>query len=172
MSTSSAECRIIGCGNIERGDDAAGVLVARRLRELGADAVEHSGEGLSLMESWEGCDSVILIDAVMTGAAPGAITARDGNLSPITGDTRGCTTHAFGVAEAVELARVLGRLPHRLSIYGIEGRKFELGSAPSPEVAQAVERLVRQLVRQQSADSRKEVYANPTPRCWLGPAIF
>jgi hydrogenase maturation protease len=67
---------------------------------------------------------------------------------PITGDTRGCTTHAFGVAEAVELARVLGRLPHRLSIYGIEGRKFDLGSAPSLEVALAVERLVQQLVQQ------------------------
>jgi len=100
------------------------------------------------MESWGGCDSVILIDAVMTGAAPGAITVWDGNLVPITGDTRGCTTHAFGVAEAVELARVLGRLPHRLSIYGIEGRKFDLGSAPSLEVALAVERLVQQLVQQ------------------------
>jgi hydrogenase maturation protease len=48
----------------------------------------------------------------------------------------------------VELARVLGRLPHRLSIYGIEGRKFDLGSAPSLEVALAVERLVQQLVQQ------------------------
>jgi hydrogenase maturation protease len=148
LSTSSGECLIIGCGNTERGDDAAGVLVARRLRELGANAFEHSGEGLALMESWEGYDSVILIDAVVTGVAPGAITVWDANLSPITGDTRGRTTHTFGVAEAVELARVLGRLPHRLSIYGIEGRKFELGSAPSPEVAQVVERLVQQLIQQ------------------------
>jgi hydrogenase maturation protease len=148
LSTNSGKCRIIGCGNPERGDDAAGVLVARRLRELGSDALEHSGEGLALMESWLGCDSVILIDAVITGAAPGAITVWDGNLSRITGETRGCTTHAFGVAEAVELARVLDRLPRRLLIYGIESRKFELGSAPSPEVAQAVKRLVQQLVQQ------------------------
>lgn len=148
MSTSSGKYLIIGCGNTERGDDAAGVLVARRLRELGAHALEHSGEGLALMESWKGCDSVILIDAVVTGAAPGAITVWDGNLAPMIGDTRGCTTHAFGVAEAVELARVLGRLPHRLSIYGIEGRSFDLGGAPSQEVAEAVERLVQQLVQQ------------------------
>lgn len=148
MSTSSGECRIVGCGNPERGDDAAGVLAARRLRELGANAVEHSGEGLALMESWLGCDSVILIDAVITGAPPGAITVWNGNLSPITGHTRGCTTHAFGVAEAVEMARILDRLPRRLLVYGIEGRKFELGSAPSPEVAKAVERLVQQLLQQ------------------------
>lgn len=148
MSTSSGECRIVGCGNPERGDDAAGVLVARRLRELGANAFEHSGEGLALMESWLGCDSVILIDAVITGAPPGTITAWNGNLAPLRGATQGCTTHAFGVAEAVEMARILDRLPRRLLIYGIEGRKFELGSAPSPEVAQAVERLVLQLVQQ------------------------
>ena len=148
MSTNSGECLIIGCGNVERGDDAAGVLVVRRLRELGADALEHSGEGLSLMESWEGCDSVILIDAVVTGAAPGAITVWDGNLSPPSSATQGCTTHAFGVAEAVKMARILDRLPRRLLIYGIEGRRFELGSAPSPEVAQAVECLVQQLDRQ------------------------
>jgi len=41
--------RIIGCGNLDRGDDAAGLLVARRLRALGVEAAEHSGEGLTLL---------------------------------------------------------------------------------------------------------------------------
>jgi hydrogenase maturation protease len=145
LRTSSGACRIIGCGNTDRGDDAAGVLVARRLRELGADALEHSGEGLSLIESWQGWGSVILIDAVATGAPAGAITVWDGNRTPLTGDCRKGNTHNFGVAEAVELARVLGQLPQRLLIYGIEGQRFDLGCAPSSEVTRAVERLAQQL---------------------------
>ena len=42
---------IIGCGNFDRGDDAAGLLVARRLHALGVDTlhieiIEHSGESV------------------------------------------------------------------------------------------------------------------------------
>ena len=35
-------------------------------------------------------------------------------------------------------------------------------------------RTVRTLRRskRESADSRKEIYANPTPLCWLDPALF
>ena len=47
--------------------------------------------------------------------------------------------HDFGLAELIGLARVLGRMPTRLRVYGIEGRRFGIGSELSPEVAQAVE---------------------------------
>ena len=64
------EYRIIGCGKLNRGDDAAGLLVSRRLRELGVNALDQTGEGLQLMESWRGRDAVIVVDAVVTGAPP------------------------------------------------------------------------------------------------------
>ena len=66
--------RIIGCGNSDRGDDAAGLLVVRRLRTLGVDAdiaVEQNGDGLALIEQWAGCEKVILIDATRSGGSPG-----------------------------------------------------------------------------------------------------
>ena len=34
----------------------------------------------------------------------------------------------FGVADAVELARALGRLPARLDVYAVEGAEFEVGA--------------------------------------------
>jgi hydrogenase maturation protease len=150
------------------------VLVARRLRELGVDALEHGGEGLGLMASWAGSDDVILIDAVVTGAAAGAIAVWDGTLGPMAFVTRGRTTHAFGVAEAVELARVLGRLPRRLSIYGIEGRRFDLGCAPCAEVAEAVERLARQLAEVWSGPAKVgqalSLRGTPSPAPPFAPA--
>ena len=49
------------------------------------------------------------------------------------------STHHVGVAEAVELARVLGRLPGRTVVFGIEGGSFEIGDQLTPAVAAAIE---------------------------------
>lgn len=137
---------IIGCGNEHRGDDAAGPLVARRLRELGVRAREESGEGLALIESWSGAAHVILIDAVITGAPAGTVTVFDPRLGPVPHTPR-ASTHSFGVAEAIELARTLDRLPPALEIYGIEANQFEAGSEPSPEVLAAVERVAQEVLQ-------------------------
>jgi hydrogenase maturation protease len=55
------------------------------------------------------------------------------------------STHDFGVAQAVEMARVLGTLPPRLVLYGIEGRCFDFGAALSPEVQQAAHEVARRV---------------------------
>ena len=137
--------RIIGCGNPERGDDGAGLLVVQGLREPGIEAEEHSGEASSLMELWAGADAVILIDAVSSGKPPGVITVLDASAGPIPISLPRSSTHHWGVAEAVELARALHRLPARLLIYGIEGRCFELGSSPSLEVMKAMSKVVEEI---------------------------
>lgn len=51
----------------------------------------------------------------------------------------GRSTHALTVAEAIELARSLGRLPARLVVVGIEGQSFEAGAEPVAAVADAIE---------------------------------
>ncbi|HOK45637.1 MAG TPA: hydrogenase maturation protease [Bryobacteraceae bacterium] len=139
---------IIGCGNPDRGDDAAGLLVVKRLRSMGIAAEEHSGEGLALMEAWSGAGSVILIDAVVTGAAPGAISVWDARTAPVSRGAFRASTHSFGAAEAVELARALDRLPASLTIYGIEGKNFERGARPAPEVLAAVEEVAQRIAEQ------------------------
>ncbi len=106
--------RIIGCGNSDRADDGAGLLVARRLRELGFDAIEHSGDGFALLDLWHGSDDVVLVDALVSGAKPGAVTVWDPETQPAAAPAFCCSTHAFGPAEAIELGRALGRVaaPH------------------------------------------------------------
>jgi hydrogenase maturation protease len=139
---------IIGCGHPDRGDDAAGLLVARRLRELGIEAREHSGEALELLEAWSGADRVILIDAVCTGSPAGAVSVWEGWSAPVAGETFRCSTHALGLAEAIALARLLDRMPPHLRIYGIEGGQFGCGAKPSPEVVAAVEFVARTIARE------------------------
>jgi hydrogenase maturation protease len=140
---------VIGVGNEYRRDDAVGLVAARRLSETATETVrvlEESGEAASLIESWQGADSVILIDAVHSGASPGTIHRLDAHAGPIAREFFRFSTHAIGLAEAVELARALGRLPPRLVIYGIEGKSFEAGEGLSPEVEAAVGELVERVL--------------------------
>ncbi len=140
-----SETLVIGCGNEDRGDDAAGLIAVRRLRELGVPAREHRGDALSLIESWRGAKHVLIIDATFSGGSPGALSEWDGRAAPVVRDALRSSTHAMGVAEAIDLARVLDRLPPVLTVYGIEGARFEPGAEASPEVAEAAERLARRL---------------------------
>jgi hydrogenase maturation protease len=142
---SGSDPLIIGIGNLDRGDDAAGLLVARRLRAAGFHAIEHTGDGASLIEAWSGAERVILVDAVVSHSPAGTIFSWDGRSAPVLGNVFRRSTHDFGVGEAIQLGRVLARLPQSLTVYGIEGRCFEPGAEASPEVLEAVERLAQQL---------------------------
>jgi len=117
------------------------VLAAERLLARGIHAEICLGEASELMEIWAGVDDVVVIDAVVTGAETGAVHVWDAG-SPLAHATVSGSTHGFGPGEAVELSRALGTLPLRLRIYGIEGKRFELGSEPSPAVRKAIEEVV------------------------------
>jgi hydrogenase maturation protease len=136
--------RIIGCGNLHRGDDAAGILAAERLLALGVEAAVCVGGFAQLMDMWHGSDDVIVIDAVVTGASGGTVHLWDAS-RPVPFAKSSASTHGMGIAEAIELSRALKRLPARLRIYGIEGQNFELGTAPLPEVVEAVEEVARRI---------------------------
>jgi hydrogenase maturation protease len=135
---------ILGCGNRDRGDDAAGVLVAERLRDLGLNARICSGQALDLIEAWIGADDVIIADATMTGGPTGKVRLWDAEQLPLP-ETLSLSTHGFGVVEGIQLARSLGCLPKRLRVFGIEGSRIELGSTLSPEVMCAVKEVVEHI---------------------------
>ena len=144
--------RIIGCGNRDRQDDAAGILVAERLRLLGLDATTCSGDPGQLIEAWRTQDDVILIDAVVTGAPPGTVHVWDGRL-PAYAMQAHYSSHGLGVAEAISLAGVLDRLPRRLRIYGIEAAGFAAGGMLSPAVERAADEVANAIAAEASPAS-------------------
>jgi hydrogenase maturation protease len=132
---------VIGFGNEWRGDDGVGLEVARRLggRVLG-------GEPIALVDLLDGEDEVVLVDAVYSGAEPGTVFRLEAGAEPLPSQLFGASsTHALGLAEAVELARSLGRLPQRVVVYGIEGADFGFGKGLSAPVAAAAGRLVEEV---------------------------
>jgi hydrogenase maturation protease len=131
---------VLGCGNPDLGDDAAGILVVRQLRESGVAAQEHARDALTLIDDWCDAEYVILIDTVVTGAPPGTISGCLG-ADAVLPRSAGPSEHSFDLASAVELARALDRMPASLKIYAIEGGAFEPGTQPQPVVLAAADRV-------------------------------
>jgi len=140
---------VIGLGNELRGDDAVGLRVARLLSgTLPAEVrvLECEGEPVALLSAWEGHERAVVVDATRSGAEPGTIRRLAAHEGPLPSELRRASTHLLGVADAVELARTLGRLPARTIVYGIEGGVFDAGAELTPPVAAAAE-LVAESIR-------------------------
>jgi hydrogenase maturation protease len=136
---------IIVCGNQDRGDDGAALLVAERLRALGMEVVTESGNALDLIHAWMGADEVILVDTVVSGAPPGTLHIWDSQRSLSFHYSCPASSHGLGVAEAIELARALRCLPRRLRVFGIEACEFGFGFQVAPELMPAVDRAVAKI---------------------------
>jgi hydrogenase maturation protease len=143
---------VVGLGDLMRGDDAAGLLVARRMRqrEPRIEVVETPDVAACLDVLRRG-ERVIVVDAMRSGAPAGTVRRIDVREEPLPASFSPGSTHALDLGTAVELARALGTLPRRTVVYGIEGARFRLGEAVSPEVLAAVARVVEAVLAERDA---------------------
>lgn len=131
---------VIGVGNRSRGDDGVGLRVVERIKGS-VTCYQSDGDPSELIVLFGSDPDVVVVDAMMSGSAPGTITTTEvalGSPLPSPGSLRSPgSTHGFGVFEALELARILGTVPARLTVIGIEGSDFSPGSTLSPELERA-----------------------------------
>ncbi len=147
--TDPARSAVIGIGNPHRGDDAVGREVARWLRDRvpqGTRVLETEGEPASLIAMLEGLAAVWIVDACRSGARPGAIRRLDVSATALPPGLTTVSTHGLGLAEAIELARAIGRLPARSVVYVIEAASFDPGSGLTPDVAASVAEVGRRIL--------------------------
>jgi hydrogenase maturation protease len=85
------------------------------------------------------------VDAVVSGARAGTLHIWDGCHARLRNEVFCSSTHAFGLADAIELARVLDRLPNKLTVYGIEATQFATGMPPSRPVLAGVKQAVEHI---------------------------
>lgn len=142
---------IIGVGNEYRGDDGVGPAVLRALagtQPADVEMVVQAGEALALMTAWMDAERVILIDAVAARGTPGKMYRIDARKTPLPAHFLACSTHDFGVAAAIELARTIGLLPPHIILYGIEGQDFAPGAGLSSPIARAVHTVAARVTQE------------------------
>ena len=132
---------VIGIGNRFRRDDSVGLLALDAVRPRlpsCVEVVESNGDAVALVSTWEDADLVVLIDAVVSGGKPGTIYRFDGAHRLPARFFRAASSHVLGLAEALELARALDRLPPRVMVVGIEAGDVSIGEGLSEEAAAAM----------------------------------
>lgn len=140
---------VIGIGNDFHSDEGVGLATIRVLKEqtwpTPVTFKEGVSDGTALLSTWNADSRVILVDAISAQLPPGSIWRYDALTEPLPADLSFHSTHAFGVTETLALADALEQRPLSLLVYGIQGKDFSQGLGLSPEVIQAMWKVVEQI---------------------------
>jgi hydrogenase maturation protease len=148
---------VIGLGNPFRRDDGIGpafVTVLRPQVQPHVTLVATSRDPTELMAAWADADLAIVVDAaVRQPSTPGRIHRYASGLpadAPAAGNT-----HGVGVSEAIQLATVLDRGPHRLVLFAVEAADTSVGHGLSPAVEAAIPTLTKWILGEIGASAGK-----------------
>jgi hydrogenase maturation protease len=104
-----ARILVLGLGNDILGDDAVGLVAARRLRAAlpaAVDVLEQAGASLDLLDILEPYDRALILDSIVTGQhPPGTILEFDRTDFQ---EVLGPSPHYAGLPEVLRLAEALG----------------------------------------------------------------
>jgi hydrogenase maturation protease len=141
---------ILGLGNDLLGDDAVGIIAARRLYEIvggSMDIVECSAAGMALLDVLVGYDRVVIFDAIHSGDHPlGTVFEMSvGDLRPLAR----MSPHYAGLPEVMLIGQRLGLdLPREIAIFAVEIEDcLTIGGELSEPVALSVEELTAGAIR-------------------------
>lgn len=154
---------VIGCGNLLRGDDAAGPILIRRLWELGTGEhtrlVDGGTAGMDVAFQMRGAERVILIDACTSGEEPGSLFRVPGDAIADLPPPTDIHSHSFRWDHALSFAKWLlkDHYPPSVEVWLIEAESMGHGAELSPRVAKAVEDLSQRLASEleEAAQSRQ-----------------
>lgn len=144
---------IIGCGNLLRGDDAAGPVFVRRLWETGLPpgirCADGGTGGMDVAFQMRGVPEIILVDACTSDSEPGSIFRLPGveveRLPPLTG----INLHSFRWDHALAFAHWLlkDEYPQNVTVFLIEAQQLEFGAPLSAPVDRAINSLAQLLIQ-------------------------
>lgn len=145
---------VVGVGNRYRRDDGVGLAAVEALRGSPPGGVRLAcvdGEPTRLLDAWDGVPLAVVVDAALCRPAhPGTVhraVVAAGALDAAQA-AGAASSHGLGLPEAVELGRILERLPDRLVLLTVEAADVGLGDGLTPAVAAALPEVVAAIRRE------------------------
>ncbi|HUO65220.1 MAG TPA: HyaD/HybD family hydrogenase maturation endopeptidase [Terriglobales bacterium] len=174
----TARTLVLGLGNILLRDEGIGVWVAESLsREfdfpLEVATLEGGTLGLDLLPRLEGVERLLLVDAVKLGHEPGDIVRLEGDAVPVALDVK-ISPHQVGVQDLLAAARLMGREPPLVVLWGMEPERLDPGTGFSPRVSAALPQLrdgVLEELRLWGVPGEPIADAAPPPVWWEEPGV-
>jgi hydrogenase maturation protease len=141
MTETRERTLVIGLGNPLMGDDGIGLAALEQLVAswdvAGVELVDGGTWGMNLLPLIESADTVILLDAIHLGRAPGTVIELEGDAVPRRLAAK-LSPHQIDLGEVLALAAWRDTLPRRLVAIGIEPALVEMSTTLSPAVAAAM----------------------------------
>jgi len=148
---------VIGCGNLARRDDGAGVEVVRALmsassRPAGVEYIDAGTAGMDVLYRVRGTARVVIIDACRSGSTPGAVFRLPGR-EAMTPVEHGFTLHGLRWDHALYAGcRMFGPdFADRTEVILIEGGCFDFGLELSEPVQRAAACVAQMLTAEMAA---------------------
>jgi hydrogenase maturation protease len=146
---------LIGVGNYSMGDDGVGLRIVERIAQAGLDrgfaVVDLSGSGYDLLTYFQPeTERIVLVDAVVTGGAPGSLVGFDPADAASEKILSRMTTHEGDLLQVIELGRSLGMTIPPIRILGIEPLRMEPGMELSPLLEAQLPAYIEAAIREVS----------------------
>jgi hydrogenase maturation protease len=145
---------IIGCGNLNRSDDAVGVIIAQRLQQYLAQhphphmrVYDCGTAGMEVMFQARGSKKLIIIDASSTGAEPGAVFKVPGKELEALPEPS-YNLHDFRWDHALAAGRKIFKedFPEEVTVYLIEAENLGFGLELSPVVQHSADLVFKEII--------------------------
>lgn len=153
MTNDQKNLTIIGCGNLNRNDDAVGVIIAQRLQQyLAAYPHPHAKvydcgtAGMEVMFKARGSKHLIIIDASSTNSEPGAVFKLPGKELEALPEPS-YNLHDFRWDNAIAAGRKIFKddFPSSVTVYLIEAANLDFGWNLSPAVKHSADLVFEQV---------------------------
>jgi len=145
---------IIGCGNLNRSDDAVGVLIAQRLQQYLAQhphphmrVYDCGTAGMEVMFQARGSKKLIIIDASSTGSEPGAVFKVPGKELEALPELS-YNLHDFRWDHALAAGKKIFKedFPEEVTVYLIEAKNLGFGLELSPVVQHSADLVFEEII--------------------------
>ncbi|WP_051341050.1 HyaD/HybD family hydrogenase maturation endopeptidase [Azospirillum halopraeferens] len=141
---------VLGLGNILLSDEGVGVRVIEALQERwtvpdGVSVVDGGTCGMDMLDIIASHDTLIVVDAVKTGAPPATVVRLTGDAVPAFFKGK-LSPHQLGLSDLLATLRLHGEEPKTLVLFGCVPERMEVRLDLSPAVAARVPDLVDRVV--------------------------
>ena len=155
---------VLGIGNVLLSDEGLGVaavaaLAAKYRLPDQVELLDGGTAGFELLGQISNKDCLIIVDALKNGAPPGTVLRLAGAEVPAAFMTR-ISPHQLGISDVLAAAMLLGELPARLVLFGMEPQSLATGCGLSATVAANLERLLAMIITElEELDCEPELLA-------------
>jgi hydrogenase maturation protease len=151
--------KVLGLGNLLRGDDSVGPLVIEKLKQLNLKLpltlYDLGVDSFSVLEHLLDPIPIIIIDCAKMGKKPGAVVQFHLEETNVNVVDQAISLHSLGFFNIYQMAKSIGTVAD-CRIIGVEPKSIEYNTALSREVEKSVPQIIEMIIKEAKQYAQKD----------------